>query len=296
MRAVASAIGHLHALATHRAWIISDLQQSIPAEAERCLTAAVEDTRALGLRLDRIWYLGDAVEGSDPERTAIMARMQIAVLDSLTTPVLFISGNHDFDLVAAGKGSEPALRSAARDLPNWRTTTALDQPYLWDELGGCAIVALSDHCDPGGRWLSTHGRLHGDEAAYPHAGTLPKLRAEIAACGKPVITLAHYALPGGNRPAPLFDGLMPLPSNVRLHVHGHAHIGDSVWAGKDCHRKIACVDGHPVPQVDIASLEDKRGNSIRSAFLELYADGGCAVLFRDHTARRWSDALLLDPA
>ena len=72
-------------------------------------------------------------------------------------------------------------------------------------------------------------------------------------------------------------------------------IGDAQWSGKDCHRKIACVDHHAVPQVDVASLEDRRGSAIRSAVLELDPDGGSAVLFRNHGARRWSDALLLDP-
>jgi hypothetical protein len=295
MRAITAAIDTLHQRATHRAWIISDLQQSVPAEAERCLRAALADTVALGLRLDRIWYLGDAVEGHDAVRCAAMARMQVELLGALATPVLFVAGNHDFDLVAAGAGKEPALRAAARGVAGWRTTDALDEPALWDSLGPWTVVALSDHADPAGRWHCTHGLVHGDQAAYPHAGAMPRLRDRIAACAVPVVTIGHYALAGGNRPAPLGDGLLPLPGNVRLHVHGHAHIGDAVWAGKDAHRKIAGIDDHRAPQVDIASLEDRRGSAIRSGFLELYADGGCAVLFRDHSARRWSDALLLDP-
>ena len=57
----------------------------------------------------------------------------------------------------------------------------------------------------------------------------------------------------------LHDLMLPLPANIRLHLYGHAHIGDAAWAGKDLYRKIACVDNHPIIQCDIASLEDGRG-------------------------------------
>ena len=36
----------------HRVWIISDLQQSIPTEARRCLTTALEDSQSLALPID----------------------------------------------------------------------------------------------------------------------------------------------------------------------------------------------------------------------------------------------------
>src|SRR5207237_103896 len=49
----------------HRVWVVSDLQQSKPAEARRCLTAAVEDFLALDVPVEQVWYLGDGVEGSE---------------------------------------------------------------------------------------------------------------------------------------------------------------------------------------------------------------------------------------
>lgn len=51
---------------------------------------------------------------------------------------------------------------------------------------------------------------------------------EIAALGKPVLTLSHDSYAGGNRGAPLFDCFLPVAGNVRMHFYGHAHIGDEV--------------------------------------------------------------------
>ena len=96
------------------------------------------------------------------------------------------------------------------------------------------------------------------------------------------------------RPSRLMDQMMPLPGNIKLHLYGHAHIGDAAWAGKDLYRKIACVDDHPIVQADIASLEDGRGSAIRSALLEIYADHSLGLFFRNHSVKRWEEMLVLD--
>jgi hypothetical protein len=157
------------------------------------------------------------------------------------------------------------------------------------------VLFLSDHAHPQNRWASTHGLVHADAGAYPHdARAYRAVRDRIAAVRGPVITCGHYAFAGGNRPSPLLDQMLPLPSNVRLHLYGHAHIGDAAWAGKDLYRKIACVDHHPIVQCDVASLEDGRGSAIRSAVLEIYRDGSMGVYFRNHTTARWEESLVLD--
>ncbi len=109
-----------------------------------------------------------------------------------------------------------------------------------------------------------------------------------------VITASHYSYPGGNRATEYMGKFLPLKDNVKLHVYGHAHIGDSVWAGKDWGRQICGVDRHSLTQVNISSLEAGRGNAVRSAFLEVYADGSMAVFFRNHSQKKWDKMLVLN--
>jgi hypothetical protein len=305
-RVIANILQSLRPHVRHRVWVISDLQQSVPAEARRCLSAALEDVRSLALPVGQVWYLGDAVEGARGEHLEEMAAMQVAALASLDAPVRYVLGNHDFDFLrdaggeggggGGGGGRSAAFREAVRRVPGWRTTESIESFHFFDRLGEFTLCFLSDHADPAGRWVSTHGAVHGEPHLYPHpAGAYEAVRDQIAAAAPgPVIVCSHYAFAGGNRPSGLHDRLLPLPANVRLHLYGHAHVGDAAWAGKDLYRKIACVDGHPIVQCDVASLEDGRGSAIRSMVLEVYADRSLGLYFRNHSARRWEEHLLLD--
>ena len=129
--------------------------------------------------------------------------------------------------------------------------------------------------------------------ASPIMAQAPEEMEEIAALGKPVLTLSHYSYAGGNRAAPLFDRFLPVAGNVRMHFYGHAHIGDEVWAGKDCHRKIAAVDGQPLMQINVASLENYRGTAVRSVIVEWYDTQEIGVLFRNHSGHCWDDYLIV---
>jgi hypothetical protein len=282
----------------HRVWVISDLQQSIPAEARRCLTTAVEDFRSLDLPIEQIWYLGDAVEGARLDHLEEMAAMQVEVLAAFGVPVRYVLGNHDFDLLRLDPGRKErraVFRDAVLRMPGWRTTDSLESFYFFDRIGEFTVAFFSDHADPRGRWFSTHGLIHGDAGAYPHdAMAYRRVRDEIAAAPGPVIACSHYAFAGGNRPSALHDLMLPLPANIRLHLYGHAHIGDAAWAGKDLYRKIACVDHQPIVQCDIASLEDGRGSATRSMVLEIYANRSLGLFFRNHSTRRWEESLVLD--
>jgi hypothetical protein len=84
-----------------------------------------------------------------------------------------------------------------------------------------------------------------------------------------------------------------LPNSVVLHFHGHAHIGDEKFVGSKRFRKITWMDDHDIPQIDVASLDNRRGSQVRSAFLELYKDGSYGVLFRNHETRHWRDTYYL---
>ena len=282
----------------HRVWVISDLQQSQPTEARRCLSAAIEDFESLELPAEQIWYLGDAVEGNRLELLEEMSAMQVEKLARLGAPVRYVLGNHDFDHLRDDhfqSGRHAIFRDAVVKTPGWKTTAAIDECYYFDKVGPFTVLFLSDHADPAGRWYTTHGEVRGDPAGYPHApAEYRALRDQIAKIEGPVITCSHYAFAGGNRPSALMDQMLPLPGNIRLHLYAHAHIGDAAWAGKDLYRKIACVDDHPIVQADIASLEDGRGSAIRSAVLEIYEDDSLGLYFRNHSTRRWEDLLVLD--
>jgi len=279
----------------HRVWVISDLQQSKPAEARRCLAAAVEDFTALDLPPEQIWYLGDAVEGSEQSLLEEMSAMQVRTLSTFNAPLRYVLGNHDFDHLRLTGRPAAVFRDAALAVPGWRTIDPLDRFYYFDRIGPFTVLFLSDHADPAGRWYTTHGKVQGAIAAYPYSAAVYRdLRDQIAAIDGPVITCSHYAFAGGNRPSALMDQMLPLPGNIRLHLYAHAHIGDAAWAGKDLYRKIACVDDHPIVQADIASLEDGRGSAIRSAVLEIYEDDSLGLYFRNHSTRRWEDLLVLD--
>lgn len=289
----------LHGRACHRLWICSDLQQSRPDNARHCMTAAVDDMCALGLYLDAVCYLGDATEGADLAFLADMTQMQLEQFARLDAPVYYTLGNHDFDCNWVGGPGDPLVMpfyDAIRAQPGWRTTASLSQTHFIMDMGAYALVFLSDHGDPQGHWYTTMGELRRDADAYPYTPEyFQSISRQIARLEKPVFTFSHYAFPGGNRPTELMAHMLPLPENVRMHFYGHAHIGDTVFAGKDCYRKIACVDGAPIVQVDVASLENIRGNSIKSVILEIYPDGGAAVLFRNHSSRCWDELYVAGP-
>lgn len=285
----------VHEAVDSRAWVVSDLQTSSPEESRRVLTTAITDIQELTPTLDQLWYLGDAVSGADPEPNREVAGVQIEHLDELGVPSRYVMGNHDIDPPRKAGVFEMPFYECARDNPNWRTTESPDDFYFVDELGGHTVLFLSDHVSPDMEWSVTHGRVRGDDAAYPY--TEADYRAAIEAAGsrgKPLIIAGHNAFSGGNRPAGLQDRFLPLPLETVLHLYGHAHIGDErrlpSGSGHNAYRTISYVDHHQVPQVDVASLEDRRGDVIRSAILETYVDGGCAVHLRDHSRGRWIES------
>ena len=63
------------ARAEHKVWILSDLQQGVPENTRRCLEAGISDFELLERPADQIWYLGDAVEGQDPDRLMAMCKL-----------------------------------------------------------------------------------------------------------------------------------------------------------------------------------------------------------------------------
>lgn len=284
--------------AVKRLWLISDLQQSVPRQAEDCMTRAVADFLDLGMPVDAVCYLGDSVEGHDLARIRAMTAMQIRELAKIPAPVYYAPGNHDFDYFRRVQPERMVIPfiDEVRRHPQWRLAPSMTDMAFAADFGPFAVVFLPDHAAPDGSWFTSHGVIRGDVEAYPYTyDDWRDLAADIGRMGKPVITMSHYNLPGGNREAPLYGYLLPLPENILLHVYGHAHIGDAAWAGVNCHRKLCGVDGHTVVQANIASLECYRGSAIRSAFLEYYDDGSVGILFRNHSLLRWDDCYFTSP-
>ena len=85
------------ARAEHKVWILSDLQQGLPENTRRCLTAGISDFELLGRPAEQIWYLGDAVEGGEADRLIAMCRLQEEAFASLRIPLCYATGNHDYD-------------------------------------------------------------------------------------------------------------------------------------------------------------------------------------------------------
>ena len=285
--------------ARRRFWVFSDLQQSDPENARRCMHAGVEDFLSLRLRIDAACYLGDATESAVLPHLREMADMQVGELARVDAPVWYVMGNHEFDFQRWGEGAARGgvrvpMRERILREPQWRTTASVRDWLLVADFGDMALALFSDHAAEDGSWICVHGGATDgrDRIGYPDPGAPARARERIAALGKPVFTMSHYAFPGGNRASDLMGLVRPLPPNVVAHLYGHCHIGDFKWGGDDCLRQVSGVDGSAVTQFDIASLENRRGNAVRSAVLEWYGGASYGVFFRDHTAHRWEKAFL----
>lgn len=271
--------------AKHKVWILSDLQQSDPALAQECLDVCMADYETLGDAADMIWYLGDAVEGSNKEHLLSMCRMQEEAFAKTGLPLCYTPGNHDFDYACNHRGEAPFVpfHETVNNRSGWHTTKTLGDRYFKVPLGNFTVYFLCDHIAPDTSWHTTHGVVHGNKDAYPYTDdTWQALRQEIAAENGPVITASHYSFAGGNRASGLISRLLPLPNHVKLHVYGHAHIGDFDWAGEHAYRRIAWVDWHDIPQINVSSFEHIRGQVCRSVFLHIYEDDSFGIFFRNH--------------
>ena len=289
--------GMLLRTAKRRFWVFSDLQQRDPANARLCMETGVADFLSLGLPVDAVCYLGDSTEGEDLSHLRELAEMQVRTLARVDAPVWYVMGNHELDyhrhLRERGAVTVPMRERILRE-PQWRTTPSVRDWLLVADFGDVALGLFSDHADPAGEWIAVHGGAQdaSGRIPYPDPGAPERARAALAALDKPVFTMSHYAFPGGNRASDLMGLLRPLPKNVVAHFYGHCHVGDRQWGGDDCLRQISGVDGSALTQFDVASLENRRGNAVRSVVLEWYGGASFGVCFRNHTAKRWEKVFL----
>lgn len=277
-----------------RVWIISDLQQHIPERAEISLTTAINDIVQMGCKLDKIWYLGDSVEGDDLSRLNQMAQMQTSLLRNLHVPLNYTLGNHDLDYARNNGGiGKPVIPfyDCVKEVPGWKTTENIEDFYFIDEIGDYMVVFFSDFVSENNEWAYSLG----DALSYPKYSKedFRKINDIIEKSGKKVITASHYSFAGGSRPSETLNQLLPLPQNVVMHFQAHAHIGDTAWGGDNCFRKISCVERQPIPIINVSSLEFSRGAPVMSVILEIYEDNALGVFFRKHEHKKWTDYYLM---
>lgn len=278
--------------AIHRVWILSDLQQSYPENARKCLDISMTDYESLKAPADMIWYLGDAVENTNLAHLKEMTAMQVQAFSKLGIPLCYATGNHDYDYARVHPDKEPIMPfyEAVKSHKNWFTTENCDDFYFTYKLGEYTIFFLCDHIAKDNKWLVTHNRIQKGQEHYPYSQKdADRLRETIAAVKGPVITASHYSFPGGSRENNFTGKLLPLPNNVKIHFYGHAHIGDLQWARENVYRRISWVDWHDIPQINVSSFENIRGTACRSVFLHIYEDGAMGVFFRNHDIGQFTE-------
>lgn len=281
--------------AKHTVWVFSDLQQSLFENTKKCLDICMEDYRMLGCPAEAIWYLGDSTEGTDIKELPRMVKLQEDAFSSLKIPLYYATGNHDYDYSFEAKKTGARVQMPFYEMvqqhPGWYTTKSREDTYFTGNIGSYQVFFFCDHIANDNSWLSTHNQVRYGEEVYPYRLSYWKeLREKIAAAGPHVITASHYAFPGGNRDALLLGKMQPLPNNIRLHLYGHAHMGDYRCVMQNVFRRISWVDYQDIAQVDVASFENIRGSHCNSVLLQIYEDDTIGLFFRNHDLHTFTEA------
>ena len=282
-------VGKEHA--KHVIWVFSDLQQPRYESAKACLSISMEDYDRLGKPAQMIWYLGDSTEGRNLEQLYKMTELQEEAYGSLGIPLCYATGNHDYDYaeqcMREGRTDyEMPFYDMVRRHPGWHTTLDTEDTWFKVNVGNYAAYFFCDHVAHDNSWCATHNRIRWGGKLYPYTESyFAGVRAEMAKEEQPrIITAAHCAFPGGNRETEILSHLQPLPLKTRLHLYGHAHIGEYLCPKERVFSQIQWIDWQDIPQVDVASFENVRGSYCHSVILQIYEDDTLGLFFRNHDA------------
>lgn len=277
-------------------WVISDLQQGLYDNMKRCLDLCMEDYESLNRPADAIWYLGDAIEGIDPSNIERMVKEQESAFTSLKVPLTYVCGNHDFDFVCKtmqeGKHSPlyVPFYEMVKSHKDWHCSKSPSDPYFTEDFHNFKLFCFQDHVSENLDWLSTHNMIRQGRENYPYDDSyFEGIRKEMTETVKKIITIGHTSFPGGNRDfeAEITSKLLPLPINVRLHLYGHAHLGEYLWPREKVYSQISTVNWQDIPQIDVASFENIRGSYCHSVILHIYEDDSFGIFFRNHDKGRF---------
>lgn len=280
-------------------WVLSDLQQSVYDNMKRCLDLCMEDYKSLGKPAEAIWYLGDAVEGTDPDNISRMVNDQEKAFSALNVPLTYVCGNHDYDFCAKAirEGRKERLYIPFYDMvkshKDWHAAKSPSDPYFTQDFKDFKLFCFQDHIAEDLSWLSTHNMIRSGREVYPYKKEyFENIRKEMKECGKPVITIGHTSFPGGNRDfeSEITSQILPLPMNVRLHLYGHSHIGEYTWPREKAFSQIGWVNWQDIPQIDVASFENIRGCYCHSVILHIYEDNSFGIFFRNHDKHRFESS------
>lgn len=272
-------------------WIQSDLQLDEPEAARSVLHEAVEDIRRLSLPLAGVWCLGDALAGSDLDDLEQVAETTVQLLERLDVPICYVLGNHEMDARRELGVNHYPLYELTKNRPGWHTLRSLSDFYFSQEWFGYQVYFFGDHAAIDGSWFTSHGVVQDDPASdYPHLPSVyRRLRDEMMASSRPILTASHYAYPGGQRHSTLHEQLLPLSSMVRGHFYGHAHIGDLVFNSERPWDRKNPIIGHELIQYNISALESLRSPGSHSAVLSFEAGGCLRLRIRCHLQKEWID-------
>jgi hypothetical protein len=274
-------------------WVQSDLQLSQPELARRVLADAVADMQTLDLDLAAIWCLGDALCGRHVAHLEEVATASVALLETFQRPIAYLMGNHEMDLRDHGHHRWPLYELAA-GRPLWHAQAHLGEPWFERRCCGQRVLFLGDHAAPGpdGTWYVQHHHIKGTGYPYTEADWAA-LRQRVEDSPEPVLTVSHYALPGGPRPGHLLARLLPLPATVLTHLHGHAHIGDLVWNRDRPWQRECTITGCRTLQYNISALETARSPGSHSALLRFTNGRLRTILIRCHQTHVWTESFTL---
>jgi len=274
--------------ALHRVWIVSDIQMRDSTLVRDLFRSALRDWHEQNLTPQEVWLLGDSVCGRPLSVQEEMAQTIMDALSPLSCPVAYVLGNHEMDLLRSEGTSRFPLRELALARPDWRVPPGIEDFYFLHHVGQTLVVFLSDHAARDGSWMSSHGQITDPQAGYPDPEpALAALREAMARHPGPIVIAAHYALPGGQRPNQFQARLFPLPDSVRLHLYGHAHIGDLVYNRINPWQRQHAVEGHAFPQFNISAFENQRTPGCHTALLEFSPAEPVRLRVRCHLAKSW---------
>lgn len=272
-------------------WVFSDLQFLQAGSDGMALQNAVDDILEQALPLRSVWLLGDIAYGVNSENLQKATAVIPKQLSRINAPVYYILGNHEIDYFWQTQIVTPPLYGQVRGNSQWRVPE-LDSFHFSETFDETLVVFMGDHIAQDGKWASSSGDCRSE--FYPWSGAdYQRLRQQMAAHDGPVVIASHYALPGGQRPSKLLRHLLPLPENVKTHLHGHAHIGDLIW-NKECPwQRDNPVEGSTIRQFNISALEPERSPGSHSAILALGPNGPRRLRIRCSQKKQWVEEFLL---